>query len=236
MKIDPRGAIELALPELEGKRWGVATTVQHIEHLPRIVKFLADNGIESVIGNPGPRARYSGQVLGCDWGCVRSIAGEIDGILYVGTGRFHPLGMVLATGKEVVVANPISGSYERVRGFEDFIKKRAAVVGRASSYEDFYVVSSVKPGQRRLGLARKVVRELRQNGLNAELLVADEITPETVEDFPEGGVVSVACPRIPIDDVERFKRPVLTPFEARVMMGKAELEPYELDEIKEGDA
>jgi 2-(3-amino-3-carboxypropyl)histidine synthase len=237
MKVDPTEAIKRALPKLKDKRWGLATTVQHIEYLPRVRELLEKNSIEATIGDPGPRAKYPGQVLGCDWGCARSVAGKVDGILYLGTGRFHPLGIALATGKEVVTVNPLTGGHEKVSGdLSGFLRGRKAMVKRAASCESFCVVTSFKPGQRRFKLARRLVEELRGDGLSATLLLADEITPEKLEDFRAEVFVCVACPRIPVDDAERFDCPILTPFEARAARGKVDLEPYKLDEIQPKDS
>jgi len=225
MKVDPTEAIERALPELKDKRWGLATTVQHIEYLPQVRELLKKKGIEATIGDPGPRAKYP------------SVAGKVDGILYLGTGRFHPLGIALATGKEVVSVNPLTEGHEKVSGdLSGFLRGRKAMVKRAASCESFCVVTSVKPGQRRLKLARRLVEELKEDGLSATLLLADEITPEKLEDFRAEALVCVACPRIPVDDAERFDCPILTPFEARAARGKVDLEPYKLDEIQPKDS
>jgi len=39
----------------------------------------------------------------------------------------------------------------------------------------------------------------------------------------------VACPRVPIDDVENWRKPVLTPRELEILLGLRE--DYEFDEI-----
>lgn len=71
--------------------------------------------------------------------------------------------------------------------------------------------------------------------MSAESIVADEIVPEKLSEFQVEAFVCAACPWIPIDDAERFDRPVLSPFEAMVLLGKMDLEPYQLDEIGRSD-
>jgi len=236
INIDPIEAVGSALKELEGSSWGLATTVQHIHQLPHVQKFLKENKIEAVIGGPGPRAEYPGQVLGCDWGCAKTVADKVDCILYIGTGRFHPLGISLATGKKVIAVNPVSKEFEKFDSDSGkFLEGRKAMLKRASVAEDFGVVTSSKPGQKRLKLARKIVEELRQDGLNAELMVAEEISPESIADYQVDALVCAACPRIPIDDADRFDIPILTPFEVRAMRGKADIEKYEMDEVRAED-
>jgi len=236
MTADPLGAVEKALPKLNFKRLGLATTVQHIEFLPKIAKILRSSGIKFLVGKPGSRARYPGQILGCDWGSVKSISDRVDGFLYIGTGKFHPLGISLATGKEVMTVNPIAGNCENLTfNLGDFLRQRRAMISRAAASEKFGILVSSKPGQARLKLAARLAGALRRAGLTAHILVLDEISQEKLDDFKLDGFVCAACPRIPIDDAGRFSKPILTPFEARVMIGKEKFEPYKLDEVKSSD-
>jgi 2-(3-amino-3-carboxypropyl)histidine synthase len=236
MTVDPTEAVEQALRGQKFKRLGIVTTVQHIGIIPQVEKIVRSLGITQLVGKPGPRAKYSGQVLGCDWGCARAIADDVDAFLYVGTGRFHPIGVGLATGKEVVTANPLAKGSEKIIGGDDFLKKRKAMISRAALCQNFGILVSTKPGQARFKLASNLMNEFRKSGLSAHLLVMDEITPEKVSDFKEmEAFVCVACPRLPIEDAARFDRPILAPFEVMVMLGKKKLEPYQLDEVRGSD-
>jgi len=236
MATDPLGAVEKALPELNFKRLGLVTTVQHIGFLPKIAKLLRSSGIKPLVGKPGARAGYPGQILGCDWGPAKSISGRVDGFLYIGTGRFHPLGISLATGKDVVIADPIAGDYERLTpNARDFLSQRRVMISRATACERFGILVSTKPGQARFKLAAGLADDFKRAGLTTHMLVLDEISPEKLDDFKLEAFVCVACPRIPIDDAECFSQPILTPFEARVMLGKKKFEPYQLDEVQQND-
>jgi 2-(3-amino-3-carboxypropyl)histidine synthase len=236
MTADPLGAVEKALPKLKFKRLGLATTVQHIEFLPKIAKILRSSGIKPLLGKPGSRARYPGQILGCDWGSVKSISDRVDGFLFIGTGKFHPVGISLATGKEVIAVNPIAENYEILTfNLGDFLRQRRAMILRATAREKFGILVSSKPGQARLKLAARLEGELRRAGLTAHILVLDEISQEKLDDFKLDAFVCAACPRIPIDDAGRFSKPILTPFEAMVMVGNEKFEPYKLDEVKSSD-
>lgn len=236
MAADPLEAVEKALPELNFNRLGLLTTVQHVGFIPKITKFLHSHEIKSLIGKPGARAKHPGQILGCDWGSARSVSDKVDGFLYVGTGRFHPLGVSLATGKDVVIANPVVRGYERLSSrAEDFLSRRRGMISRAAACERFGILVSTKPGQARFELAAGLVDDFKRAGLTAHMLVMDEILPEKLDDFKLEAFVCAACPRIPMDDAERFNQPILTPFEARVMLGKENFEPYQLDEVKRSD-
>jgi 2-(3-amino-3-carboxypropyl)histidine synthase len=235
VKDSPMEIVEKALSGVKLNRVGLLTTVQHIDFLEKLASALRSRGVKTVIGKPGARARYPGQLLGCDWGCVRSAASSVDGYLYIGTGRFHPLGAALATGKEVFSVDLSTGNSSQPAGKGEFLRARKAMVSRAASGERFGVVTSTKPGQMRLRLAARLLAELRKSGREGQLLAVDEITPESVGDFGFDAFVCAACPRIPVDDADRFEQPILTPFEMRAMLGAVSIEKYEMDEVKKED-
>ncbi len=236
MPADPLRMVERVLPELKFKRVGLLTTVQHISHLRGVAKLLRSRGIKTFIGRPGPRAKYPGQLLGCDFGCARSVAARVDGFLYIGTGEFHPLGAALATGKQVLAVNPISEGFKVLApDVNVFLRRRKAMIARAAAGERFGVIVSTKLGQARFKLAAKLAVDLKRAGKAAHVLAVDEVRPEELGDFGLYGFICAACPRIPINDAERFEQPVLTPFETQVMIGKAKFQPYRMDEVTKGD-
>lgn len=229
---DLSGVLEKALPELGGSVWGLTSTVQHIESLEEAEDYLEGNDIETLTGDPGPRSKYPGQVLGCDWGSARSVAGEVDGFIYLGTGDFHPRGIVLATDKPVFSVNSVAGGFERVEtDLDGFLKKRYALLTKAKSGDSFGVIVSTKKGQDRFDLAENLAEGLEDGGYESYVLVGDEISPGDLKDYQLDAFVNTACPRIPIDDSGLYGAPILTPFEARVLLGEEEWHPYRLDEI-----
>jgi 2-(3-amino-3-carboxypropyl)histidine synthase len=232
----PLDSLNKSLSTLAFRRAGLITTVQYIGHLERAKELLLSHGIEPVIGEKGPRAKYPGQILGCDMSCAKSVAPRVDGFIYIGTGDFHPLGVALATGKQVAVFNPVSGR-SKILDWDNrkFMDKRKAIVAKAALAERFGVLVSTKAGQNRFKLGKEMAEILNRKGRRAYLLAVDELTPERVGNFGLDAFVSVACPRIALDDVERFEKPILTPFEAMAMLGEVPFEPYQIDQIRGKD-
>ena len=50
------------------------------------------------VGNAG-RLKYSGQILGCDFSNALDVLENVEAFVFFGGGRFHAMGVALATGK-----------------------------------------------------------------------------------------------------------------------------------------
>lgn len=233
MDVDPVEHVTRAVEGEERGRVGVVTTVQHVGFLPRVLEALTSLGFQPLLGGPGARTRYAGQVLGCDLTSALSVAGQVEKFLYFGTGRFHPLGVHLSTGKPVLAVDPLGGRWERMDSAEDFLRERRGVMARAAGSSLFGVVMSTKPGQARFRLAEELCGKLRKAGKRVMRVVADEIRPEALQDLGLEAAVCVACPRIPLDDAPRFGLPVLTPPELLLLLGEGG--GYRLDSVEASD-
>ncbi|WP_010478096.1 diphthamide biosynthesis enzyme Dph2 [Thermococcus zilligii] len=228
-KVDPVPALEKNLNEIRklGKRIALVTTAQHILHLERMRRFLEEKGFEVLVGRGDSRVSWPGQVLGCNFSAARV---EADGVLFVGAGYFHPVGVAIAAKKPTLAVNPYSGDAIWMNEeAERLIRKRWAQIARAIDAEKFGVIVSTKKGQLRLVEARKIVNLLREHGKYARLIAMDYVSYSALEGFDFDAYVVVACPRVPMDDYENWEKPVLTPKEVEILLGIRE--EYEFDEI-----
>ena len=151
-------------------------------------------------------------------------------MLFIGAGYFHPLGVAVATRKPTLAINPYSGDAIWMNDeAERLIRKRWAQIAKAMDARSFGVVTSTKKGQLRLAEAKRIVRLLREHGKEAKLLLMNHISYPQLEGFSFDAYVVVACPRVPIDDYENWRKPVLTPREVEMLLGLRE--EYEFDEI-----
>ena len=90
-------AIEQAIPLLTAwDKIGLVTTVQHIHKLKEAKTVLLNAGKTVAIGDAG-KLEYAGQVIGCDFSNAKTISKNVEGFLFVGGGRFHAIGVALAT-------------------------------------------------------------------------------------------------------------------------------------------
>ena len=59
----------------------------------------------------------------------------------------------------------------------------------------------------------------------------EHIGPDLIDFYPVDAFVNTACPRIAIDDAVRYRKPLITPFELEVALGKKWETGYMFDEI-----
>lgn len=215
-----------ALPLLRGRRIGLVTTVQHVHMVGEMQRYLREHGVEAVVAEGGGRTPFPGQVLGCNYRAARRTGA--DEILFVGTGLFHPVGVALATGARVVALDPLSGSVQEASA-ERLLRRRHAIMEQARGAESTGVILSTKSGQRRLELARALVRLSEK----AVLVAMEEVTPEALLNLGMECYVNTACPRLAYDDSVRFPVPVLTPEEFEILTGHRRWEEYTIDEMRE---
>ncbi|ASJ03902.1 diphthamide biosynthesis enzyme Dph2 [Thermococcus barossii] len=227
--VDVVPALEKNLGEIRklGTRIALVTTAQHVHQLDLAKEFLERHGFNVIIGKGDSRVSWPGQVLGCNFTAAKV---DAEGVLFIGAGYFHPLGVALATKKPTLAVNPYSGDAVWMdQEAERLIRKRWAQIAKAMAARKFGVITSTKKGQLRLAEAKRVVRLLREHGMYARLIAMNHIGYPALEGFDFDAYVVVACPRVPIDDYENWRKPVLTPREVEILLGLRE--EYEFDEI-----
>jgi 2-(3-amino-3-carboxypropyl)histidine synthase len=219
-------AVISSMPLLSSyNRIGLATTVQHVQTLDLVREILVKAGKTVEIGDTR-RLAYPGQVIGCDFSNVKSVAAYVDAFLFVGGGKFHALGVALATSKPTVIADPYSeAAYSVKEEVQKILKQRYASIEEASRAKTYGILISLKPGQKHLEDALKIKASAEKLGKPACLFAVREILPEVLAEFPTiDAYVNTACPRISLDDASKFKKPVLTVREFMVVSGESSWE------------
>jgi 2-(3-amino-3-carboxypropyl)histidine synthase len=204
---------------------GLATTVQHVQTLDEAREILVRAGKTVVIGDAG-QANYPGQVLGCDYSNVKSVANDVEAFLFIGGGRFHALGIALSTSKPTIIADPYEKrAYSINEEAQKIVKQRWASIEEAKHAKTLGVIIGLKPGQRHLEEALKVKEMAEKNGKRAFLFSIREILPEALMEFPSvDAYVNTACPRVSLEAPSKFLKPVLTVNEFMVVAGESSWE------------
>ena len=210
--IDPWGTIEKHISEIKEEKLGLITTVQHIGFIDKVKEKLEDVGKTVLIGKPGPRVTYPGQVLGCDASSAISIVNDVDAYLYFGSGVFHPQFVAFQTRKPVYAIDPFSGEFQLMT-WGRFEKESALRKTKAMNAKSIGVLTSTKPGQNYLDSAKNLSDRLRKYGYESGVIVAENLNPQIVDYLPYDAIVVMACPRIVLDDWKNYKKSILLPEE-----------------------
>jgi 2-(3-amino-3-carboxypropyl)histidine synthase len=222
-------AVKKALELLRDEnRIGLTTVVQHVDQLEHAAGIVRDSGKEPFIGKASGHAKYPGQILGCDYSTATSIATHVDSYIFIGGGNFHAIGIELATGKRTIVADPyLNQARDMTETTKLLLRKRWATITKFQDSKKVGIVIGLKTGQKNIESARTVKSLLEIMGKECVLLSAIECTPENLESFVDiNAFVTTACPRLAIDDQERFTRPILNTEEVVIAAGKKRWEDY----------
>ncbi len=229
MDLNIREVVEDALSKLISSV-GLITTIQHIDALSHAKMLLEDAGFQVELGEAGKRSKYPGQILGCSFSPAMDIQESVGSYLFIGSGNFHPLGVMLATGKPVVVADPLLGEVRTLEEeLELMLRKRHGAIARAQDASTFGILVGTKSGQGRMDLARRILEQLEERGLEGFLLSVRELTPSLLLPFRVDAFVSTLCPRIALDDASSYSLPILTPQELEIVLGLRHWDDYTFD-------
>ncbi|BDR91167.1 diphthamide synthesis protein [Vulcanisaeta souniana] len=132
-------------------------------------------------------------------------------VLFVGSGYFYPLTFKLLRPRTTVylldvfrnMVEDVEHVYRRylamkVRMLDEF--RNAKLVG---------IVISRKPGQLRQDLVNPLIKKMRELGKDFVIIELDEVSPDFINNLPVDAVINTACPRVGIDDLDRFIKPVV---------------------------
>ncbi|SFB99859.1 2-(3-amino-3-carboxypropyl)histidine synthase [Halobiforma haloterrestris] len=201
---------------------GLVTTAQHMNRYEEMSEFLEERGYEVHSRRGDERLTHEGQVLGCNYASADVPA---DQVLYVGGGKFHPLGLAMEhPDKHVVIADPVN-NVVTVADTEKFMKQRYASVHKAMDAEKWGVIFCTKIGQGRWDQAQEII----EDNDDAYLITMDEVTPDRLRNFDMDAFVNTGCPRITTDDGPQFHKPMLTPGEYEIAVGNKPLEDLSFD-------
>lgn len=174
---------------------GLVSSVQFVDYLQKIKNHLKKNK-KKIFLEKG-KQKYKGQILGCDITSAEKIKKKIDSFLYIGDGRFHPLGVALKTNKKVYTFNPIGNVFSEINEKEiQKIKKNKKIkLIKFLSSDTVGILVSLKPKQFNLKKALEVKKRFKDKNFN--IFLFDTLNINDLENFPFiQSWINTACPRI----------------------------------------
>lgn len=202
------------------KKVGLAAPIQFIHKLREAKELLENEGKEVLIGRKRGDLSYDGQITGCNYASSLSVAEYVDAFIVLGGGTFHALGLALTTGKKTLLADPYLGNVVNMDQLrKKILKQRWAIISKARNYNSFGIVIGLKVGQRRIRESMEIKERLERHGKNSTIISISNVENNALLPF-EGidAFVNTACPRVAIDDLALFSKPMLIPAEIDVVL------------------
>jgi len=226
---DPERLAEMVVAAGLPRRLGLVASVQHLDLVPELSGALGRRGYDVRIGQGDRRLAYAAQALGCNYTGAEAVQAEVEAFLFLGTGRFHPIGLAFAVDRPVWSLDPLQNTIEPPIDRAALIRRRLLTVALARDARRWGILVSTFGGQNRSPTALALQERARARGREAEILLFDRLDPRDLEGRAIDAYVNTACPRIALDDGENYPKPVLTPPEFLMALGELPLEPYRFD-------
>ncbi len=159
------------------KKLFLVYTVQYKEYAQKIKKQLKANKIV---------ATGFQQILGC------SKIKTKDAILYMGTGKFHYLNLLLLSPAIYIIAE---GKIKQIpeQEIESQKNRRYAAYIKYLNASNIGILVSTKPGQENLGEAIRIKAKLKKQGKNPYIFLGSNIDTSQFENFHIDSWVNTAC-------------------------------------------
>ncbi|ORY29650.1 putative diphthamide synthesis protein-domain-containing protein [Naematelia encephala] len=176
---------------------------------------------------PQSRPLSPGEVLGC----TAPKLNEIDALIYVGDGRFHLESIMISNptvpafrydpySKKLTRETYAHGEMRAVRG--DAVRAARANLDAQGS-GSWAVLLGTLGRQGSLSVLKSITTSLPRGADPPLLLLLSELSPAKLALLPDKEIstfVQTSCPRLSIDWGYAFSRPLLSPYEASVAVGR----------------
>jgi len=201
--------IEKAFPSLKAyKNIGLCTIGPHLKRLDEAKDCLQKFGFTVYIGDSIPPLKR-GQIFGCNYSTCQKIAQHVDVFLFIGSSRFHAIGLYNLLEKPVLMLDPYT--LEIISIEHDALKVKKRIIFnfyKAVDAKNIGIIIGLKEGQYDIDSALRLYKELKALGKNAYLIAIKDISREKLNEFQNIEVfIETACPRISEDF---FDKPVLS--------------------------
>lgn len=205
--IDPVPALEKEIGKLEKHgSIGLVSSVQFTAAMEKVKRYLESRG-KKVFTSKGEK--NEGQVLGCRVGAGKAVEDKVDCFLCVSAGKFYPMGLALKTEKPVFNLDVEKGQLYDMNDVKKKMMKVAAWnLAFFNESKKIGLLVSWKSGQM-LGDPFKTKRVLERRGKEIFVLAFDELSTDKLEGLKLDFLINFCCPRMGIDDQEKYKIPML---------------------------
>jgi len=182
------------LDKLPGKIISLASSIQYIDLIPKIKKYLESQGKKVVIKKG---AYYKAHVLGCNSNAFDKNA---DTLLLLADGKFHALNLVANLQKPIYIFNTKKLEKITEQEIEKIQQKTKAKLNKFFSQDKIGLIISTKPGQYNKNY-QKIKKQI-ENKFKKQIYIfeANNINLQELENFPQIKIwLNTACPGLSLD-------------------------------------
>lgn len=206
------------------KKLGLVCSVQHIYQLEDAKEFFEKKEKEVIIPKKKGYAYYDGHVVGCEYNSLKAIANEVDAFVVIGN-RFHSLGASLAVKNPVYLLDVYNNCVLEMSKLRNkIIKQRFAAIQKVKDANKVGIIIGMKPGQK-FGSFKVIRKKFEDVEKEVVIITMREINNDKLINFYDIKVfVELACPRIAIEDYDKYEKTLVTFREALVALGEIKWE------------
>ncbi|KAI8379227.1 putative diphthamide synthesis protein-domain-containing protein [Radiomyces spectabilis] len=200
-----------------GKKLVLVGTIQFGTALQAARTALADT-YQVVV--PQSKPLSPGEILGC----TSPKMPGMDAIVCIGDGRFH-LESIMIHNPELPAFqyNPYGKTFTRERyDHEEMYSLRKHAISLSKQAKKFGLILGTLGRQGKPSIMEYLEQSIREAGKESVLVLLSEIFPGKLSQFDDVDAwIQIACPRLSIDWGYAFPKPLLTPYEASIVLDKA---------------
>lgn len=212
------GLVEKNIEKYSDYTINIVYSIQYKRVAEKLASYLSKKGF--IISLPKTAGLLQGQILGCIVPSMFNRKGK-SVFLVVSSGVFHALGIGLYTGRKVIKVDPFN---KRIDDMEGLINKYRALIAwnlfRAENYEKYAVIVVKDSHQSMIGGAKYITKLLDVHRKEYIIYSVYRVSEDFINNLPKDQLPIIAgCPRIAIDDITRFNRPVINLEQLQILLG-----------------
>ena len=208
----------------EYKKICIVSSIQHMHKINQVKELYEKNNKTVTIPEKKGFSAYDGHVVGCEYNSLKSFDNYTDCFVVIGN-QFHSLGAALSVKKPVVLLDTYNMEVTDMEELKDkIIKQRAVAISRIKDAKNVGIIIGTKPGQK-FGSYEAIKKKLENLGKKVFVITMNEVTKEKITNFYNiDGFIELACPRIAIEDHEKYDKPIITFRESLVVINELKWE------------
>ena len=200
----------------------LVSSLQYIPYLEKMKTIFQKDNCHKKIYIPFIPGLLKGQIIGCYNKYLRKYIKDADAIYVISSGLFHALGVGLYCNLPTYL---IDIRKSEIILIDKYIRKVKALIAwnisRALEANKFCILTSKNPIQEKISHLESIIKILNRHNKEFSIIYVERIAPEILSIFPGtcDVYVTASCPRIAIDDITRFNKPILNFEQLLILFG-----------------